>query len=284
MKGLFLQSKLDPRLVENKEYQQKTVDFLDRHSDLVDQKFWNNLNPTEKLKASRFLIFQEIEGDRNLRVSSKKDQAELFVVMHGNVIVKSQDTLEEVEYKQGEVFGAVDLFNVASENINDEHDVPKELDESRTMTVSTRNRGCYVRLSFSDYYKYVANNEVEEDLEAERKEFSKIAEIDYQLLTEEDKLCVESYKIAKKVLNKNLFLFMDAYKMIPRNARGPSSKYLMHGNLGREVVLKGSDARSIIVVLDGSVRLEIVAKRKISREHTIAYKRRGVKPMVINVR
>jgi hypothetical protein len=93
------------------------------------------------------------------------------------------------------------------------------------------------------------------------------------------------YKRTRQLINADLFAFLDAYRLIPKNARTPAYRYYREGIFGRELHLDPEEALSVYIIIDGGIRLDIEAHREDPQHnvHALSCKRKGKKPMVVMV-
>lgn len=284
MKSTLMQAKKKPEIMADKSNQEKALHFLTRNSTLTSMSFWKNLKPESRLKAAQFFMLQDITETTNTRIVQTKDKAAVYVVLSGFAEVSSGPGEAETTVGVGQIFGAVDLFDMATAN-------PEQFekiygDETHTVQKSmnaTLHKGSYLRISLNDLYKYIVGvKHFDEILDEESDE--KIAEMAWGDLSDEDRYFIDVYKRTRVLLNKDLFSFLDSYKLIPKNARMPSHHYYCEGEYGREIVLDPKDSLYLYVVIEGAFRVEIEAKREgENSSHTVSCNRKNRKPMVIEV-
>jgi hypothetical protein len=147
------------------------------------------------------------------------------------------------------------------------------------------NKGTFMRLSLFDFHQNILKDPADEEQKM-RDEAVKISGIRWEDLTDDDKFYVRVYQRTRQLINADLFAFLDAYKLVPKNARTAAYRYYREGIFGRELYLDPEEALSVYIVIDGSIRLEIEARRDDPEHntHTLSCKRKGKKPMVIMTR
>lgn len=283
MKAVMLKSKLDPKIMTDSAFQNETLNYLKDNSDLQGQKFWNSLSPELQKKAIQYFALQEVSDVSNVRIVATKDKAALYICLSGSAEVKIGDSGEEMIIGPGGVFGASDLFHEVSSNIDQYRNISDQDSLGSQVITAKLNKGAFMRMSLFDLMEYILAADPEIEAERIRKEDSNIAEIPYEELTEDDKFYIKVYRRARDLLNRDLFLFLDSYRMIPKNARMHAFKYYYESAMGREIILNSNDPLSVYLVIDGSMRLDIDAKREGSEDFVISCKRNGKKPFVIKV-
>jgi hypothetical protein len=197
--------------------------------------------------------------------------------------VKSDPNQDGTILGPGSVFGAVDLVNKISTNAREYRKLdPTALLEETVMTAKMK-KGAYVRMSIADFLEHVMVDDKEEEIRKARAEDSKIAEIPWDELTDDDKFYIKVYKRTRDLVNKNLFAFLDSYRMVPKNSRMAAFKYYHETEIYREIPVDFNEASSVYLILHGRIRIEVETLRNKEKTHTIACKRKGRKPMVVKV-
>lgn len=305
-KTLFLKVRKDPSIVNDPNYQEKALSFLNNSSNLKDYPFWQNLTEEQKRNATKFLTLQEVDS-KTIRLDADHNNAQIFIVLNGTVDVKYSHLPDSIICGAGDIFGSRQLFNRTSHlhgakrNIYyDESADSDPMEENATIVASAGKFATLIKISFDDYSKNVlqcTNVSEEEELEKERREDELIAEIPFDKLTAEDKVFIKVYKVARRVMANDIFGFLDTYKFIPRNARTNAQYNYNVGSIGREIILnKNEFANTVIFVIDGSIRLDIIATNRKSKSstpsslpstsnkiHTVSCNRKGSEPMVMQV-
>lgn len=110
-----MQSKKNPNILLDPEFQAKTAKFLSDNSEMYKQKFWQQLSPTKQLAATKIMTFQEVETKtpKKIRIAPNKKAAELYIVLSGSATVRNGTHAEEQTYGPGQVFGNTDYFEHA---------------------------------------------------------------------------------------------------------------------------------------------------------------------------
>jgi len=294
-KSLFLKVRKNPAILNDIEYQEKTVKFLDHNSTLQNQPFWNNLSHEQKLTATKYLTLQEVDS-KTIRLDAKPQNAQIFVVINGSVSVKYSHLPEEVIFSAGDVFGSRILFNRISEiygenrNFYYQEDTSNKVEENATVVATAGKFATFLQINIHDYFKRVLTNvvlrEEESEVDAERLQDELISEIPYDSLTEDDKIYINAYKDARQHMSADIFNLLDSYKLIPKNARTNAHYNYNVGNMGREINLSSNEfSHSVLFVIHGSLRLDIIAKRNkknpIGNANTLTCKRKGSKLIVV---
>jgi hypothetical protein len=279
-----MQAKKDQHLLESAIYQDRALQYFEKSSTLVKQKFWLSLSQDARKRAAKYFVLQEIQDSCNIRMGANKDTASIYVVLNGSATVMMSDSSEEAVYNTGDIFGTLDVFNELSENPNADIDLltTQGATKQRMMTASLR-KGSYLRISLVNFYKYVLAVDRKEPDE-NRIEYSRISGLPWDEITDEDKRHIEIYLRAKKVLRKNLFDFLSSYHMIPYNSRAAVAKAYKERHFGYHIDLNSFDVPSVFIFLDGEVRVELVTRRnKEASSHLITCARKGKRPMVVKV-
>lgn len=272
IKSLFLLARNDPKVLDSEEFQRKTLAYFKSKTNIHDFKFWNSLSEEQQKRAVRYFALQEVYQSDNLRLGGEHGNDCLFVILHGNVHVKHEEDAEEVTYSTGDVFGNVDYFDQHSKNVNappallstDDSTSASASEEKRNeeenKVLIRRNRGAYLRMNLSDFKNYILPTP-ERETKIDYDEFSKIAEIPYHEMTEEDKFFVKVYMHCRKLLRKDFFSYLDAHKLVPKNSRSSAVKCYHTAHTNQEILLKKRDSAKVFILIDGSFRMEIVARR-----------------------
>lgn len=268
----------DPELAKDSENQEQVQEFLSDYSDLSSQPFWQSLNVTHKKHVVQLFSVQEVTGTRKVRLQKNKLRGAIYIVLSGTAMLTKDGNNDAVVYQAGQVFGATDMFNRVANDINCFDDIEPENPDD---IVELQN-GTFMRLELGDLYYRVLNPPIEKE-EDTRAEDAGIAEIAYEDMTEDDKFYVRVYKRMKGLINKNFFSFIDAYRMVPKNASMPAYKYYQESSMGREIYLDEYDPMFVFVIIEGAVRIDVAATRENRGHHSMSCKRKGRKPMFIKV-
>ena len=78
VKSLLLKSRQAPNLLNDPEYQEKMLNFLDNSTLVGEQPLWANLNKEQKLLATKYLRLQEV-GSKTLTLDSRPENAQYFL-------------------------------------------------------------------------------------------------------------------------------------------------------------------------------------------------------------
>eukprot|EP01042_Synura_sphagnicola_P034289 gene34289-43985_t len=117
--------------------------------------------------------------------------AAIYVVLNGSATVKTGDNPDETVYNTGEIFGAVDVFNQAFDNVELTEQRLEEAASQPVITASMK-KGTYLRISLADFCKHVLT--VDKPVRGvDQDEYSRIAEMRWEDLTDEDKYYIEIY-------------------------------------------------------------------------------------------
>ncbi len=267
VKSMLLKTKHEPLTAGNTEYKEKLQSYLDQNSQINEHRFWNSLNKKDKDKASELLKVQEM-ADAKFKIDMTDDEnAEIFVVLDGKATVTDESGDEQI-YGKGEVFGSLELFNKFSEVDENGDPIPVVKKERKlgTRLVSIIHhgaviRGTLLRMTLNDFRKFVAEPEEEVIPPDETEQDQEIAGIPFTEMTEDDKFYVNVFKRAQRVLNPNIFSFLDSYRLIARNSRMSSYKHYKESRMGYEFFLGERDPRLVFIVLDGALRLDIISAR-----------------------
>lgn len=300
-KSLFLKVRKNPNLLNDREYQEKTLAFLENNTSLSKQPLWANLNREQKLILTKYLRLQEVDS-KTLRLDSTSQNAQLFVIINGSVSVKYPQIPDSLNYSVGEVFGSCKEFNQMCKKYGprmsfyDDDNGDVENDEPTfkgTATVESGKFTTLLQISSDDYYNYIlqynAADEAAQAAELEKQrlrlEDQQIADIPYDQLTESDKKYIQVFRKARRALSKDIFGFLDTFKYIPRNAQTGAHKYHKVNDMGSEILLSsGEFANTIIFIIEGAIRLDIVANGNSNKNtNIISFKRKGSKSMTMKV-
>jgi hypothetical protein len=184
----------------------------------------------------------------------------------------------------GALFGAVDLFNKATTNIANFRSIENDLALDDSVITAKIKKGAFVRISMADFLEHVMVEDKEEEERKAQAEDSKIAEIPWYELTDDDKFYIKVYKRVRELVNKNIFALLNSYKMVPKNSRTPAYKYFHETEIYREIHVDQSEPPSVYIIISGRIRVEVeTIRNKEKKPHTIACKRKGKKPMVVKV-
>jgi hypothetical protein len=273
MKKELLRKKQDPTVFASKEVQRKTRGFVVNHSNLKDQEFWHHLDENDQETAMKCFTMQEVPAPRKEILFKNRWQAAVFVCLSGSATIKNSKTNHERRYGAGEIFGELDLFTKIvrdKEPMDLEH--PDEKGPSEN--IIHFGEGTFMRMQLKDLFSSVISPDpaLEEAVAFQRRKETaeQISGIPWDNMTEEDKFFVRIYERTRELVNKQFFCFLDSYKMVPRNAGMASHRYLNQGNKGRDAYLDGRDQTWVFIILDGSLRLELVPTKEYSAEHTIS--------------
>eukprot|EP01038_Epipyxis_sp_PR26KG_P003979 gene3979-5701_t len=284
LKSYILKIENDPKILTSPAYQAKAIKFLEDHSAVNDNAFWNKLSDKDKAKVTEVLNFQDIPDEKHFRIQPTSFRSEVFIILSGKVSVKPGLHSDPTIYYPGEIFGATDYFNSFEKGVEPDYHAMKNggfAPQSDVITARAE-RAVLIRLSFHDFNKHILNPEKPQDDAKQREEDSSIAMIKYEDFVDDDVLCVKIFKMCKKVLNNHMFAFMDSYKLIPRNGSMPSIEFYHEGNLGREIILsENDDPKCVYFVLEGSIRLDITPYRNNNKTPTMSLKRKGKKVLSI---
>eukprot|EP00981_Chlorochromonas_danica_P009708 scaffold2799_cov159-Ochromonas_danica.AAC.25 len=279
LKSIFIQARKDPHLLASETFQQRALEYFEKSSGLANQKFWTSLSVEARKKAAKYFVLQEIRETTNTRMTVNNQSAAIYVVLNGSATVKTGDNPDETVYNTGEIFGAVDVFNQAFDNVELTEQRLEEAASQPVITASMK-KGTYLRISLADFCKHVLT--VDKPVRGvDQDEYSRIAEMRWEDLTDEDKYYIEIYMKVRKILKKDIFDFASTFKLIPCNARHPAKRFFKEGHTGHSIELNPSGPFSLFIILDGGIRIEIETRRNKSSSNTIACKRKGKNPMVI---
>jgi hypothetical protein len=286
VKSLMLQVRANPGMLKDIAFQQEAVSYVKDHTDLTLQPFWKTLSAEAQLKACQFFIMQEMNQTTYTRIDNNQDKAAIYIVLSGMATVKQGENGEERKLNAGGVFGATSLFEKAAKDPEGFKFSDDVLTNDNETIRATLEKGTYMRISLYDFHKFVLQKEIDEELK-NREEESKISGIKWEDLTDDDKFYVRVYKRTRALINRDLFLFLDSYKLIPKNARTYAYRFYREGRFGRELAIQPDEALHVHVIIDGGVRIDIEAKRASQdieyHQHALSCRRKGKKPMVITV-
>eukprot|EP01033_Poteriospumella_lacustris_P000221 gene221-146_t len=261
--------------------------YVQEHTELPNLSFWKKLTPEAQMKACQFLVMHELSETNYFRIDPSQDKASVYVVLSGTAHVKDGIDGEENIYNVGEIFGSTSMFDEAVKNPNsfDFDNLPDHLTTMENSKQVSMHKGTYMRLSLFDFHRQVLKDPAEEEQKM-RDEAVKISGIRWEDLTEDDKFYIRVYKRTRQLINADLFAFLDAYRLIPKNARTPAYRYYREGIFGRELHLDPEEALSVYIIIDGGIRLDIEAHREDPQHnvHALSCKRKGKKPMVVMTR
>lgn len=281
MKSILLQAKKNPALLSDPEFIRKAMEYFTKETNLTQQPFWQNLNDTLRIKATQYMVLQDLMETRQLRMVSTKDSAAVFVILSGTTEVKDGIHADDVLHGPGQVFGAMDLFHDATKDIDKFHNYAGDKLINNHVITAKLHKGSYLRISLYDMCKYVLAEDDDEDAKIDKKEFSRIAEISWEELTDDDKFYVKVYLRTRNLVDKNLFSFLDAYKFIPKNARTAAYRFYNECTHGRVITLDPKDPLSLYVIIEGGIKVEVEALRGQSHGNSLTCKRKGRRPMVV---
>lgn len=282
LKSLFIQAKKDPHLLSSEVFQQRALQYFEKSSALAKQKFWASLSEEARKKAAKYFVLQEVMDVSHSRMVQTKDSAAVYIVLNGSATVKVNDGGEERIYNTGDIFGAIDIFNDAYENADKTEEKMEEesLNQNQRVMTAQMKKGTYLRISLADFYKHVLSvDKVVAGVDQE--ELTRIAELSWDELTDEDRFFIDVYLRAQQVLRADLFAFATTFRLIPYNARVPAAKFYKEGHIGHIIELNPS-APMLFIVLNGAVRIEIeTSRQKKDTVHNVSCKRKGKKPMTV---
>ena len=239
VKSLLLKSRQAPNLLNDPEYQEKILNFLDNSTLVGEQPLWANLNKEQKLLATKYLRLQEV-GSKTLTLDSRPENAQLFLVINGSVSVKYPRVSESVSYGAGEVFGSCMQFNEMCklhgprkkfyDDTDDDESKNAKLNYTvkpgETATVEAGKFVTMLQITIDDYNNHVLKiNAAREKAEAIalaerlRQDEEAISGIPYDQLTEDDRKYINVFKSAKRNISVDIFDFLDHFHLIPRNAQ-----------------------------------------------------------------
>lgn len=283
MKSTLMLAKFNPELLETPEFIDQARSFYKNNSNLMKQPFWNKLSEEAQTRFLQYLILQEVDQAINLRMANSKERAALYIVLSGTAEVKKGSEQEEEFVGPGGLFGAVDLCTKIVDSVEQyRHMDDDALIDEEVMAIKM-HKGSYVRIGINDLFRFVFPPDHSEAVQRARAEDSAIAEIPWELLTEDDKFYVTVYKRARDLISKNLFMFLDALRTIPKNAKMPAFKYYYEKEKDREIILDPSDPLNLYLIIDGRIKIEAEALRDDPNGHTLSCQRKGRRPMVIKV-
>ena len=281
-----MQVRANPELMHDPAFQLHTMRYVQEHTELPNLSFWKKLTPEAQMKACQFLVMHELSETNYFRIDPSQDKASVYVVLSGTAHVKDGIDGEENVYNVGEIFGSTSMFDEAVKNPNsfDFDNLPDHLTTMENSKQVSMHKGTYMRLSLFDFHRQVLKDPAEEEQKM-RDEAVKISGIRWEDLTEDDKFYIRVYKRTRQLINADLFAFLDAYRLIPKNARTPAYRYYREGIFGRELHLDPEEALSVYIIIDGGIRLDIEAHREDPQHnvHALSCKRKGKKPMVVMV-
>lgn len=281
-----MQVRANPELMHDPAFQLHTMRYVQEHTELPNLSFWKKLTPEAQMKACQFLVMHELSETNYFRIDPSQDKASVYVVLSGTAHVKDGIDGEENVYNVGEIFGSTAMFDEAVKNPNsfDFDNLPDHLTTMENSKQVSLHKGTYMRLSLFDFHRQVLKDPAEEEQKM-RDEAVKISGIRWEDLTEDDKFYIRVYKRTRQLINADLFAFLDAYRLIPKNARTPAYRYYREGIFGRELHLDPEEALSVYIIIDGGIRLDIEAHREDPQHnvHALSCKRKGKKPMVVMV-
>lgn len=283
----MIQMRSNPDLIRDPAFQHQTMQYVREHTELINTPFWTKLTAEAQLKACQYLVMQEVTQPNYIRLEPNKDKAAVYIVLSGTAEIKTGLSQEEVVLNPGEIFGNVPLFDEAVRIPNQFNvdDLPHQLTTINHSVTATLHKGTFMRLGLKDFHTNVLKN-AEEEEKRMQEEAVEISGIAWEDLTEDDKFYIRVYKRTRTLINYDLFAFLDAYKLVPKNARTPAYKYYREGIFGRELHLDPDEALHIYVIIDGGIRIEIEARRDDPEHnvHALTCERKGKKPMVVMVR
>lgn len=264
VKSLLLKSRQTPTMLNDPEYQEKMVNFLDNSTSVGEQRLWANLNKKQKLLATKYFRLQEV-GSKTLTLDSKPENAQLFLVINGSVSVKYPRVSESVPYGAGELFGSCKEFNKMCKLYgprksfyDDDDDEEKNaklnytINHGETAIVEAGKFVTMLQININDYNKHVLQINAERE-EAERVAFAErlrreeedISGIPHDQLTDADKKYIKVFKTAKQNIAEEVFGFLDHFQFIPRNAQDVTSETRPNSQKGPKLGASQVDGLSI---------------------------------------
>lgn len=281
MKSILIQAKRNPKLMSDPMFLERTMEYLKTNTDFTSMPFWESLSEEFRLRAAQCMVLQEVSDTRQLRMISTKDNAAIYVILSGTAEVKEGFDGEEHILGPGEMFGNSELFKEVLSNIHSYKDTSGDQVLDDRVIFAKMHQGSYLRLSLYDMCKYVFGADQNEE-KIDKLEYSKIAGMNWDELTDDDKFYVKVYLRTRNLVNKHFFAFLDSYRLVPKNSRMPAFKFYCEYERGKMIQLKKHDPLNVYVVIEGGIKIEIEANRG-GGDHKISCKRKGRKPMIIKV-
>lgn len=272
MKTDLLKKRANPASFASEEAQQKTLNYMLKNTKIAEDPFWHALDGKSQKKAMKCFTMHEVPKPKKEIISKKRLKAAMYICLSGTATVKNMTNGKSSKYSAGQVFGATDLFSkviVDGEELVDEHPDDNGLPDS----MIEFGEGTFMRMELLDLYNTVFRpDELEVERQAAIKEMEqavKISGIAWNKMSEDDKFYVRVYKRTKELVNPQFFSFIDAYRMVPKNAQMASYKYYNEGYQGREMYLDMRDQPWVFIFIDGSVRYELYKPKSTGRDHTV---------------
>lgn len=279
----MLQARRDPRVLNDPDFIRQAREYYESSSTLANQEFWNNISEDTKTKTVQHLILQEVNEPEQLRMVQTKDKAAVYIILSGSVEIQNDPNQEGVVLGPGQMFGALDLFNKVTNDVKGYRNIENHDILGDKVVQARVRKGAYVRISMADFLDHVMVDDKEEEIRLAQAEDAKIAEIPWAELTDDDKFYIRVYKRTRDLVNRNLFAFLDSYRMVPKNARMPAFKFYHETEIYREINIGPEEPPSVYIIIHGRIRIEVETKRNKEKSHTLACKRKGKKPMIVKV-
>ena len=288
VKGMYMKHRLDPNEANVPGYYEVIVSYIEKHTDMAQNRFWYELDNQQKLRFAKFLHFSDdVPNQFNIRSDDK--QAQVCIVLNGSSDVITRITTDNPEqpvieekhtFHQGNTFGSFDVFDATYdvlvqqelESLNSprknfrlkEKAKAKKAEELArnggkssepvpTVMTILMEIGTWLHIGIRDYKDFVLEI-APEPVELEEETDEQISGIPSSKMTAQDFTCVAVKRAAKRRLAETMFTFMSKQELIPHNAAVMSSEFVTKGSAGHATVLTKDN---IYVLIDGKACLQV---------------------------
>jgi WD40 repeat protein len=264
-----------------------------RYSSVTSTKYqYNTRGPNKEMKTELRRMKGELPGYDYVKFERIANHLLLRLEGHVSPVTDIQiNSLGDRILTASTLDGSVRIWSLNNDYSESVHIVLDLADEdfektsaSGRSTVPVRMRGRGGNRNHRANNVHVMIEDKEEEVRKAQAEDSKIAEIPWNELTNDDKFYIKVYKRVRELVNRNIFALLDSYKMVPKNSRTPAYKYFHETEIYREIHVDQSEPPSVYIIISGRIRIEVeTIRNKGKKPHTIACKRKGKKPMVVKV-
>lgn len=174
---------------------------------------------------------------------------------------------------RGSVFGAIHMFEdllIATDHSIFTPDI---------LNVSIP-QGTVLKISYRDFYEKVLlrANHRGKQMFVEEMASQSGSEAAPMITSQEDSLpLIITSRLEQKIPPK-IFRFLNESKTLP-----PSFEYIFHGSRGRGFSIYDTSQPMLFIVVEGSLRLELVPKKKVESRYRITHVRDGQQPTEFKV-
>lgn len=276
IKGTLLQNKLDPTYGPlHPEMYRDIAMYITEYTDLPQRStFWNLLTSEKQDLFCRALIFSD-EVPTKFGVIGSESGATLCIVLNGFANVESSLSKgSKATYCQGQCFGEFFHFDELTRFetagcpsydpvlINRPDGIEEILDV-------VMEKGALLHIHMDTFKHLVWGHKVPEpvEIELDLRTDEEISGIPVGSMTTLDFTCVRVHRAAKKKLASVLYDFMTNTDLLPRNAYAASTAGLLKTAAKYSSIYISS--RTAYIVLDGTLRVDIVKKGARVKQATI---------------